>query len=290
MPQNIQTIGVAGAGVMGQGIAALAAQHGRTVVLYDPVESALEGAAERVSTLVLRAAEKDPTLVAADILARIRTTDHLTELRCDLVIEAAPERLAVKHELFHQLEAIVSPSAILATNTSTIPVTRIAGVLRRPERCVGLHFFNPVAAMRLVELIAGRRTDLALIDQLEALMQSWGKTPIRVADSPGFVVNRVARPYYLEALRIAEEGLADYTTIDALLEAHGFRMGPFKLMDLIGIDTNHSVSQSLYDATFQEPRFRPSRLQQQLVDARLWGRKVGRGFYRYDDKAAQPGA
>ncbi len=280
---HIQSVGVAGAGVMGQGIAALAAQHGHSVLLFDPSPAALEGAQAKVSTLLQKAAEK-AGFDAAEAIARVRCSERVTELRCDLILEAAPESLSIKHELFKQLEAIAAPTAVLATNTSTIPVTRIAGVLHRPERCIGMHFFNPVGLMRLVEVIAGRRTHPGVTAAISALAQRWGKHTIVVADSPGFVVNRVARPYYLESLRLTEAGVADIPTIDALLEAHGFRMGPFRLMDLIGVDTNHAVSKSLYEAFFHAPRFRPSRLQQQLVDAKLWGRKSGRGFYPHPEQ------
>lgn len=277
------SVGIAGAGLMGLGIAALACQHGHSVLVYDPEESAVESASAKVGAILQQAESRGHIPSAADALARLRTTTRMTDLRCDLVIETAPESLSIKRELFHQLEAIVSPKAVLATNTSTLPVSRVAAVLHRPERCVGMHFFNPVAAMKLVEVIAGRRTDPEITAAIVGLARKWGKTPIAVADSPGFVVNRVARPFYLESLRIVEGGGTEPATVDALLEAHGFKLGPFKLMDLIGVDTNHAVSQSLYDAFYQAPRFRPSRLQQQLVDARQLGKKTGRGFYQYPE-------
>lgn len=280
---DITQIGVAGAGVMGQGIAQLAAQTGYAVVLYDPFEKATETAAKQLAANLQRLVEKQQLTneAAQAFLARIHYTNLLEELRGQLIIEAVPEQLPLKHQLLGHLQAQLDARCILATNTSTLPITQIASVLTDPSRCVGMHFFNPAPIMKLVEVIAGVATAPGVAQAVTQVAQRMGKTAVQVADTPGFIVNRVARQYYLESLRLVEEGTASPKDIDQVMEALGFKMGPFKLMDLIGVETNHSVSQSLYQAFMQAPRFRPSRLQQQLVDAGHWGRKRGRGFYEY---------
>ncbi|MBA3534501.1 MAG: 3-hydroxyacyl-CoA dehydrogenase, partial [Ardenticatenales bacterium] len=202
-----------------------------------------------------------------------------------VVIEAAPERLELKKHLFTELERLTPPEAILATNTSTLSVTQIAASTQTPARVAGMHFFNPAALMPLVEVIAGAATEPSVVDTLMALAQALGKTPVRVKDVPGFIVNRVARPFHLEGLRLLEHGVADPATIDRLMrEGGGFKMGPFELQDLIGIDINFAASQSVYDSYDQVPRFRPSSLQRQQVESGRLGRKSGRGWYDYEEK------
>lgn len=282
-PEHIKTIGVAGAGVMGQGIAAVAAQAGYDVLVFDTQQASLDKASKALAQYTAKAVEKKvlTDAQAAAMQARTRYTTDLTTLVADLVIEAAPEVLPLKHALFKQLEAQNSPDAILATNTSSLSVTVIAACLQKPERCVGMHFFNPATLMKLVEIVAGERTDAQAVKVVEAIARGMGKTTVRTQDTPGFIVNRVARHYYLEGMRIAESGAASMQGIDQVLEWCGFKMGPFKLMDLIGNDTNNAVTHSLYNAFLQEPRFRPSRLQQSKVDAGKLGRKTGEGFYKY---------
>lgn len=282
--KDLQTVGVAGSGVMGHGIALVFASKGYSVNLYDPNETALFSARQAIERFTQQSVDKqkmtlDERMV---LLKRIHYSPSLDHLRGELIIEAIPENLSIKESFYYEIEKRASDHTILATNTSSIPVTRISSFLRRPERFVGLHFFNPAPVMKLVEVIEGEQTDPTLGLALIELCRHIGKVPARVKDSPGFIVNRIARFYYLESLRLYEEGVADYPVIDQIMENAGFRMGPFKLMDLIGIETNHDVTQSIYNAFFQEARFRPSRIQQAKVDAGLWGRKRGRGFYRYD--------
>jgi 3-hydroxybutyryl-CoA dehydrogenase len=208
---------------------------------------------------------------------------------CDVVIEAIVERLGPKRESFAALERVVAPEAMLATNTSALSITAIAGGCQRPERVLGLHFFNPAPVMPLVEVVRGQATSGALVDAACALVQRWGKTAVVAADTPGFIVNRVARPFYGEALRILDEGIADCATIDwAMRTLGGFKMGPFELMDLIGNDVNFAVTSAVYEGFFFDPRYKPSLTQRRLVDANLLGRKTGRGYYDYRDGAVRP--
>jgi 3-hydroxybutyryl-CoA dehydrogenase len=216
------------------------------------------------------------------ILGRILFTTNVEQLKADLIIEAIIEKLDIKQQLFQQLAGINGDHAILATNTSSIPVTQIASKIPNPSRVLGIHFFNPAPIMKLVEIILGVETDPALAQQCKTLIEQMGKTCVMAADAPGFIVNRVARHYYVEGLKIAEEKVADIPTIDALMESSGFKMGPFRLMDLIGVDTNFSVTSSIYNLFHQDGKFRPSRIQQQKVDAGHYGRKTGRGFYKYE--------
>jgi 3-hydroxybutyryl-CoA dehydrogenase len=218
----------------------------------------------------------------AEIISRIQYTNQVTQLIADLIIEAIVERLDIKQQFFNEVAAINSLDTILATNTSSIPVTQIAAKVPNPNRFLGIHFFNPAPIMKLVEIICGVETNLAIANQCKQLIESMGKTCVMAADAPGFIVNRVARHYYVEGLKIAEERIADFETIDALMESSGFKMGPFKLMDLIGVDTNFSVTTSIYNLFHQDGKFRPSRIQQQKVDAGHHGRKTGKGFYSYE--------
>ena len=226
------------------------------------------------------------------LVGRLAAASDLAVLApADLVVEAVVEDLAAKQRLLGELEALVGPHAILATNTSSISVTAIAAALRRPERLVGMHFFNPVPVMALVEVVSGAATDPAVAESVSATAAAWGKTPVHAKSTPGFIVNRVARPFYAEALRVLGEGGADAATLDAIMrESGGFRMGPFELMDLIGHDVNFAVTRSVYDAFFQDPRFTPSLIQQELVAAGFLGRKSGRGFYRYGEDVERPAA
>ncbi|PQP01140.1 3-hydroxyacyl-CoA dehydrogenase PaaC [Massilia phosphatilytica] len=287
-------VAVIGSGAMGAGIAQVAAVAGHTVRLYDTrpeaVERAIAGIAKALARLVekgrMGAAEAD--LVRERIHA-MRTLDDAKD--AGLVVEAVVEDLDVKRALFADLEGIVGPECILATNTSSISVTAIGARLQRPERLVGMHFFNPVPLMALVEVIAGVATDKTVADTVYATAAAWGKNPVHATSTPGFIVNRVARPYYAEALRLLLERTADPATIDAVMrDCGGFRMGPFELMDLIGHDVNYSVTQSVFNAYYGDPRFAPSVVQQELVNAGFLGRKTGRGFYRYGDDVAMPQA
>lgn len=278
-------VGIVGAGAMGSGIAQVAAVAGHDVWLHDANHGEASRGRSRVEASLQRGIERgrmEPEAAAA-ILERLHTTDDLHELAgCALVIEAVVEDLDVKREVFGLLEGIVTDDALLATNTSSISISAVGAALARPGRLVGMHFFNPAPAMRLVEVVSGVATDEDTARHIFATASAWGKIAVHARSSPGFIVNRVARPYYAEALRLLEERVADAPTIDALLtEGGGFRMGPCALMDLVGHDVNHAVTRSVYDAFYQDPRFRPSLLQQELVDAGWLGVKSGRGFYDY---------
>ncbi|MBX3102183.1 MAG: 3-hydroxybutyryl-CoA dehydrogenase [Bacteroidetes bacterium] len=282
----VDSLAIAGSGTMGQGIAIVAAQSGLQVMLYDLGQAQLDTARQRIERFTQSGVDKGKTTPEArrQVLDRIGYTSRLDDLKAPLVLEAIPEQLELKQAFFAHMEQINPAHTILATNTSSIPVTQIAAGLQHPERVAGLHFFNPAPLMKLVEVISAESTDPAVIDALLALCARLGKTAAVVKDTPGFIVNRVARHYYLESLHLLQEGVANHETIDALMENAGFRMGPFRLMDLIGVDTNHSVTQSMYAQFFQEPRFRPSRIQQKKVEAGHWGQKSGRGFYTYEKK------
>ncbi|MGF1507574.1 MAG: 3-hydroxyacyl-CoA dehydrogenase NAD-binding domain-containing protein [Anaerolineae bacterium] len=288
---DIQTIGVVGSGTMGSGIAQVAAQSGFNVLLYDINLKILQKAIGQIGHYVRRSAEKGRITEeeAEAALDRIATTTDLLDFkRCQFVIEAAPERIALKKDLFHQLVTATPDDTILASNTSTLSITQIGGGTGRPGKVVGMHFFNPAPLLPLVEVVAGAQTDPAVVDTTFELAKQLGKRPIRVKDVPGFIVNRVARPFYLETLRLLEEGVADYRTLDKLIrEGGGFPMWPFELMDLIGLDINYAASVSVYEAYFNDPRYRPSLLQQRKVQAGQLGRKSGRGWYIYDkDKSS----
>jgi len=287
---NHTTIGIVGSGAMGAGIAQVAAMAGHQVVVYDNNAAALAKAQTSLAGTLQKLEEKGKIKSATDILSRFRFAEHLTAFEdCGLVIEAIVERLDVKKAVFAQVEKVVSITCILATNTSSLSVTSIAAACSNPERVMGLHFFNPAPLMALVEVIPAIQTDAKLIPIATALMQAWGKTPVTAKDTPGFIVNRVARPFYGEAIRIYEEGIADIATIDwAMTEIGGFRMGPFALTDYIGHDVNYVVTETVFQSFFYDPRYKPSFVQKRLLEAGWLGRKSGRGFYDYAATATSP--
>ena len=291
------TIGVIGAGAMGAGIAQVAAVHGHPVVLADAVPAATARARAGHAKAMAREVEKGRlTPDAADaVLARITYVDGVTAealaafAPCDMVIEAIVERLDVKQQLLRTLEPIVASTAILASNTSSLSIAALAGACTEKSRVVGVHFFNPAPVMPLVEIIPAITTSPDVTARATAYAASWKKVTVLASDTPGFIVNRVARPFYGESLRLLEEGVADCATIDwALRTVGGFRMGPFELMDFIGHDVNFAVTRSVFDGMFHDPRYRPSLRQQRLLEAGWLGRKTGRGFYDYADGASQP--
>ncbi|MEG3116964.1 3-hydroxyacyl-CoA dehydrogenase [Salinicola sp. 4072] len=290
MSKPITTIGIIGTGAMGRGIAQIAAEAGLRVKMHDTREAAVSEAQAFISKLWSRAVEKQRFSQArADemisLLEEARTLETMAE--CDLVIEAIVERVDAKQALFKQLEQILAEHAILATNTSSLSVTEIASACARPERVIGLHFFNPVPLMKIVEVIPGVKTDPEVTEAAEALGQRFGHFTAKTTDTPGFLVNHAGRAFGTEALRILSEGVTDHVTIDRLLKDQGdFRMGPFTLLDLTGLDVSHSVMESIYHQYYQEPRFRPSPLTGQRLAAGLLGRKSGEGFYRYDNGQA----
>ncbi|AYA37694.1 3-hydroxybutyryl-CoA dehydrogenase [Hymenobacter oligotrophus] len=282
-PAAFQIIAVVGAGTMGAGIAQLCLQAGYRTLLFDVSQNMLLRGQQAIEAGLGKLVEKG-RMSAADhdaALGRLTLTHDLEKVQADIVIEAVVEKMSVKHQLFVDLAAINSTSTVLASNTSTFPITQLAAPVPHPERVVGMHFFNPAPLMPLVEIISGAATAPEVSERVRELAVALGKKPVLAADAPGFIVNRVARHYYVESLKALEEGVAPLETIDELLESAGFRMGPFKLMDLIGVDTNFAVTSSLYHAFHYDPKFRPSRIQQQKVDAGHHGRKSGRGFYQY---------
>ena len=279
---------VVGAGIMGAGIAQVAAQAGHPVFLFDMREGAAAQAKAKLAATLdgLVAKGKITAGAAAATLARIEPIPSLDAAAgAALVVEAIVENLDAKRSLFRQLESVVGEAAILASNTSSISVTAIANGLLHPERFVGMHFFNPVPQMKLVEVVSGLQTDAAVAQAIEALSVAWGKVPVHARSTPGFIVNRIARPYYAETLALLQEQAATPQRLDACLKAAGFRMGPCELMDLIGHDTNFAVTNSVFEANFGDKRYVPSLVQRELVDGGLLGRKSGRGFYTYPEGA-----
>lgn len=284
MPVSIHNIGVIGAGTMGLGIAQISAMAGYNVQLFDMVPGSAEQAMIKIRENLLKGIDKgklsEEEMESA--LLKIILAEDLHDMKADLVIEAIIEKLEIKQQLFSDLEAILGENAILCTNTSSISVTKIAGVLKHPQRFVGMHFFNPAHIMKLVEVVSASDTNEQVLKQASSFVSSLDKTPIMVKDSPGFIVNRVARHFYVESLRLLEEQVASVKDIDKLVEATGFKMGPFRLMDLIGVDTNFAITSTMYNGFHQDAKFRPSRIQEQMVAAGNHGRKSGRGFYSYE--------
>jgi 3-hydroxybutyryl-CoA dehydrogenase len=281
----LSNVAVVGAGAMGSGIAQVAAVAGERVHLYDAQAGAAAAAVERIGGQLQRLVDKGRMSAgdAAASISRLAAAGGMAELAgADLVVEAVVESLEVKRTLFAELEKVVRPDAVLATNTSTLSVTDVAAELDRPDRVCGMHFFNPAPLMRLVEVPVGELTDPTVADRVVAWSQKWGKVAVRCASTPGFIVNRVARPYYGEAQRIAEEGVATPAQIDAAMTALGFRMGPFALADLIGNDINLASATSVWEQTGRDPRYQPTASQRALVERGDLGRKTGRGWYSYD--------
>lgn len=286
------TVGVLGAGTMGSGIAQVAAQSGHPVILVDTNQNVLDKAKQSIEQVLKRLVEKEK--ISADEAGQIsgRITYHSGMehfASCGIIIEAIIENLEIKHKVFAQMETIVSESCILASNTSSLSIASIGSVLKNPGRVIGIHFFNPAPLMPLVEIVPAVQTSETVLEQSKELIDSWKKIKVVCKDTPGFIVNRVARPFYGEALRIYEEGIADFATIDwAMTELGGFRMGPFTLMDYIGNDVNYTVTESVFEAFYYDPRFKPSFTQKRHKEAGFYGKKTNRGFYDYSEGAVLP--
>jgi len=280
---TINSICVCGAGTMGSGIAQVAAQAGIYTLLYELNSTVLQNARERISKDLNRLVEKGKMTTAEKerIAGNIQFTGDLQNCLADFFIEAIVEKQEIKSAIFNQLAELNHSECIFATNTSSLSVSTIAAPVKNPERVIGMHFFNPAPLMKLVEVVRGTQTNDITVQTTYELAKLMGKTPVTCKDSPGFIVNRVARPYYIESLRLAEEGLVSFSQADRLLEASGFKMGPFKLMDLIGNDVNYAVSNSVYEQLGKPDRLRPSSIQQQKVENGELGKKSGKGYYEY---------
>lgn len=281
---GIKKVAIIGAGTMGLGIAQMFASKGFETILFDIRKEALKKAENQIGKNLDGAIKRGKLTETekGETLARISFTTEFIDLSADFILEAILERLDLKVDLFKRLHEINAPEAIFATNTSTIPITQLGAQIPNPERLVGMHFFNPAHIMKLVEIISGAATDPKVAQLTFELASFLGKTAVNAKDAPGFIVNRVARHFYVEGLKVLEEKVADHEGIDKLLESNGFKMGPFKLMDLIGVDTNFSVTQSMFTSFHNDGKFRPSRIQEQKVFAGHNGRKSGKGFYDYE--------
>ena len=288
----MKQVGIIGGGAMGSGIAQIAATAGCKVILFDTKPEALELSKEKLTKIMVRLVEKEKlNLTEANaIKSNITYTDNLEAIaKSDLIIEAIVENLDIKKSVFSAVEKIVSRECIIASNTSSLSITSIAAACKNPERVIGIHFFNPAPLMPLVEIIPALQTTEQVAKDARLLIDSWGKITVLAKDTPGFIVNRVARPFYGEAIRIFEEGIADVATIDwAMKELGEFRMGPFELTDYIGHDVNFVVTETVFKAFYYDPRFKPSFSQKRLVEAGRLGRKSGHGFYDYSENALKP--
>ena len=282
------TICVCGAGTMGSGIAQVSAAAGYETILFDVNETAVQKAAEKLAKDLALLVEKGKLRSEQKeaITRRLYFTSNIERCKADVIIEAIIEKPEIKVDLFNQLASINSNQSIFASNTSSLSITALAREIRYPERVAGLHFFNPAPLMKLVEIVKGEKTSKEVMQQLIELTKVFGKVPVVCKDSPGFIVNRVARPYYIESLRLAEEGKASYEMIDRLLESKGFKMGPFKLMDLIGNDINYAVSCSVYEQLGEPERLKPSYLQKEKVEKGELGKKAGKGYFLYPPTGA----
>lgn len=287
-------VGIAGSGAMGSGIAQIAAANGHAVILYDNNEAALQKSkldlSHRLSILIEK--QKINREVADRVLERTTYSSSLMSFsKCGIIIEAIVEKIEIKQQLFREIEMIVAKECILASNTSSISITSIAGKCTNPSRLIGIHFFNPAPIMPLVEIIPGLVTDESITAFAKALIDSWGKVTVIAKDTPGFIVNRIARPFYSEAIKVYEEQIADFSTIDlAMKEIGGFRMGPFELMDFIGNDVNYAVTETVWQQMFYDPRYKPSLTQKRLNEAQWLGKKSGKGYYDYSTGAVQADA
>lgn len=288
----MKNVGIIGAGTMGIGIAQVAATNGCRVLVYDAnpkqVEMATVGLEKTLTKLVDK--QKIPAEKMVEILANISIATELKDFKdCELIIEAIIENKDIKTKVFTELETYVSENCIIGSNTSSISITSLGAELKKPERFIGIHFFNPAPLMPLVEVIPSLLTEKSLPEKVCSLMKDWGKTPVLAKDIPGFIVNRIARPYYGEGLRIVEENLATLEQVDDAMKMIGnFKMGPFELMDLIGVDVNFVVTTTVYKDYFYDPKYKPSLLQQRMSEAKLHGRKTGKGFYDYTEGAEKP--
>jgi 3-hydroxybutyryl-CoA dehydrogenase len=282
-------IGIVGSGAMGSGIAQVAATAGHKTIVYDTNSAALEKAKTNLINSLTKLVEKQKITdnKAKEILSLTSYSTSIQDFKnCDLIIEAIVENSHVKQEVFKELESITSETCVLASNTSSLSITSIASACKNPEKVIGIHFFNPATLMPLVEIIPGVATNLLIANHCQALITSWGKVTVMAKDTPGFIVNRVARPFYSEALRIYDEQIADIATIDwAMREIGGFKMGPFELMDLIGHDVNYVVTETVWQQFYYDPRFKPSLTQKRLLEANFLGKKSNRGFYDYREGA-----
>lgn len=288
----MDTIGVLGAGAMGSGIAQVAAAAGHKVILCDHLPTALSKASKGIQASMKALTERGKITdsEAYSLFSRIQFADHMSAFRdCSMIIEAIVEDIDAKQIAFKSMEAVVPESTILASNTSSLSISAMGAPLRHPERILGVHFFNPAPLMKLVEIIPALQTQSDIVERGKKLIDSWGKVTVIAKDTPGFIVNRVARPYYGEAMRMLDEGIADIATIDwAMRDLAGFRMGPFELMDFIGNDINYAVTEVVFQNFYYDPRYKPSFTQKRLVDSHFFGRKSGRGFYDYRPDAVQP--
>lgn len=281
---GIESVGIIGSGTMGRGIAQSVVLSGRRVILFDLTDELLEKALRNIRHSINEGVRrgKTPAEQAARAKEAITPTTELSEAAwTDLIIEAVPEDIELKRRVFGRLDTSAPPHTVLATNTSSLSISAIAATTHHPDRVVGMHFFNPAHLMQLVEIIRGDLTSEDVVESCREFVISLGKTPVLCIDSPAFIVNRIARPFYGEAFRMLGEQIADAEAIDRLIASLGFRMGPFELLDLIGLDVNLAVTKSVYDAYFQDPKYRPHPIQQRMVDSGRLGRKSGRGFYKY---------